>query len=150
MKTSPAGIALIQSFESCRLRAYQDSVGIWTIGWGHTHAVREHDTCTQAEADELLQLDLGVAEDGVNALVKVDLLQCEFDALVSFAYNVGLDMDTDEVAEGLGDSTLLRKLNVGDLFGAANEFPKWNKAGGGVLAGLIRRRAAERALFMGV
>jgi len=89
-------------------------------------------------------------EPGVLRLVKVPLTQGQFDALVCFAYNVGLDDDADTLAEGLGDSTLLRKVNAGDFSGAAAEFAKWNKNDGKVMLGLRRRRAAERALFIGM
>src|SRR3990167_7938116 len=121
MKTSPAGIALIQHFESCRLEAYQDEGGVWTIGWGHTEGVCSGDVVTQHQADILFEQDLEWFERGVDRLVRVPLTQGQFDALVSFAYNVGLDEDTDTKAEGLGDSTLLRKLNAGDYPGAKAE-----------------------------
>ena len=152
MKIGEAGLALIQSFEQCRLKAYPDPGSAdgepWTIAWGHTGGVKEGDTCTQEEADALQLLDLAIAESGVDSLVKVPITQNQRDALISFAYNVGLDMDTDQVAEGLGDSTLLRKLNAGDVAGAAAEFPKWNKNDGKVMNGLTRRRLAEQKLFL--
>lgn len=147
MKTSAAGIALIKSFESCRLAAYDDGVGVWTIGWGHTKGVKPGDVCTQQQADDWFDEELQEFEGYVNQLVTVPLTQNQFDALVSFTYNVGPDIDSDTIAEGLGDSTLLRKLNAGDYFGAAAEFQKWNRAGGQVMRGLTRRREAERALF---
>lgn len=149
MKTSPTGIALIKSFESCRLAAYQDSGGVWTIGWGHTKGVKQGDTCTQAQADAWFDQELPEYEGYVNQLVRVSLSQHEFDALVSFTYNIGPDIDADNIAEGLGDSTLLRKLNAYDYVGAANEFPKWNRVGGQVVNGLTRRRHAERRMFLG-
>jgi len=148
MKLSKRGEALIKSFESCRLRAYLDGGGVWTIGFGHTNGVKQGDTCTQEEADALFDAEIVIYEDGVNSLVKAPINQNEFDALVSFAYNVGLDIDTDDVAEGLGDSTLLKKLNKWDYAGAAAEFPKWNKDNGIVVNGLTRRRKAEQALFL--
>jgi len=148
MRLSERGEALIKSFESCRLRAYLDGGGKWTIAWGHTNGVKQGDTCTQEEADALFDAEIVIYEDGVNSLVKAPINQNEFDALVSFAYNVGLDIDTDDVAEGLGDSTLLKKLNKWDYDGAAAEFPKWNKDNGMVVAGLTRRRKAEQALFL--
>lgn len=141
MKTSPAGIALIQSFESCRLMAYRDSVNVLTIGWGHTGKVWPGMTITQEQADALLSADLARFEAGVAKLAKVSLAQHEFDALVSFAFNCGLG--------NLESSTLLRKLNAGDKAAAGAEFPRWNKAGGKVLRGLTRRREAERAMFLG-
>ena len=148
MNIGAAGIALIKEFEGCKLRAYQDGGGVWTIGWGHTgQEVVEGLTWTQEEADAALMGDLEEAVEGVNRLVMVPLTQNEFDALVSFAFNVGTDIDADTKAEGLGDSTLLRKLNESDYDGAAREFAKWNKDNGKIVAGLTRRRMAETALF---
>lgn len=151
MKTSATGIHLIKHFESFRSVRYLCAGGKWTIGWGHTKGVTENTKpITIAEGDALLAEDLEEFEDAVSYLVKVPLLQCQFDALVSFAFNVGPDIDADTIAEGLGDSTLLKKLNAGNYIGAADEFPKWNKAKGKVLAGLVKRRAAERAMFLGI
>ena len=145
MQTSPDGIALIKKFEGCRLTAYQDSVGVWTIGYGWTNHVdgkpiRAGMTIKQETAERLLKTGLVSYESDVSRLVKVRLKQGEFDALVSFTYNLG--------ARSLSTSTLLRKLNAGDYAGAADEFLRWNKAGGKVLNGLTRRREAERALFL--
>ena len=146
MRTSPAGRAFIGRHEGLRLSAYRDAAGIWTIGYGHTAAAGPPVpvaamTITAAEADAILGRDLARFEAAVARLVTVALSQGEFDALVSFAFNVG---------EGaLGRSTLLKKLNAGDRSGAAAEFGRWNKAGGRVLAGLTRRRAEERAMFSG-
>lgn len=148
MKTSQAGIALIKSFESCRLKAYLDGGGVPTIGVGHTHGVKMGDVITQQEADEIFELDLKIFEDGVARLVKVPITENEHAALVSFAFNVGLDEDTDDVAEGLGDSTLLRKLNRMDYKGAADQFLLWVKDNGVVVRGLVRRREAERDMFL--
>lgn len=145
---SNAGLAMIKRFEGLRLVAYQDSVGVWTIGYGHTRAVRSGDVCTEAEADTFLRDDCREAEVGVNWLIKVPITQSQFDALMSFSFNLGTDIDEDFKAEGLGDSTLLKKLNLGDHQGAADEFLRWNKAGGKVLAGLTARREAERELFL--
>lgn len=125
--------------------------GVWDIGFGHVIRAdlgEERRTITPDEAELLLDFDLRLFEDGVNRLLTHPVAQCQFDALLSFAYNVGLDEDTDDVAEGLGDSTLLRLVNIGDFARAANEFAKWNKAGGRVVEGLTRRRAAERSMFM--
>ena len=145
MQTSEKGIALIKQFEGCRLTAYQDSVGVWTIGYGWTKPVdgkpiRAGMTIKQETAERLLKTGLVSYENDVSRLVKVDLTQGQFDALVSFTYNLG--------ARSLSTSTLLRKLNAGDYAGAADEFLRWNKAGGKVLNGLTRRREAERALFL--
>lgn len=145
MQTSEKGIALIKQFEGCKLTAYQDSVGVWTIGYGWTQPVdgkpiRAGMTIKQQTAERLLKTGLVSYESDVSRLVKVGLTQGQFDALVSFTYNLG--------ARSLSTSTLLRKLNAGDYAGAADEYLRWNKAGGKVLNGLTRRREAERALFL--
>ena len=145
MQTSDKGIALIKAFEGCKLTAYQDSVGVWTIGYGWTQPVdgkpiRSGMTIKRGTAERLLKIGLVSYESDVSRLVKVGLTQGQFDALVSFTYNLG--------ARSLSTSTLLRKLNAGDYSLAAEEFPRWNKAGGKVLNGLTRRREAERALFL--
>ena len=156
MKTSQqGGVTVMHHFENCKLKAYPDPGSKngepWTIGWGHTGPeVKPGLVWTQAQADAAFLEDLRSFERDVGSLVKVPLTQGQFDALVSFAYNVGSDIDTDTIAEGLGDSTLLRKLNAGDYEGAAQEFKKWNKNDGKVMRGLIRRRAAEEALFRGM
>lgn len=141
MKTGARGLALIKEFEGCELEAYQDVVGVWTIGYGHTGADVDPDLyITQAVADELLARDLARFEAGVSRMAKVPLTQNEFDALVSFSFNLGL--------ANLAGSTLLRLLNAGQKVAAAAEFPRWNRAGGRVLAGLTRRRVAEQSLFL--
>lgn len=148
MITSEAGLAFIRGFEKCRLTAYRDGGGVWTIGWGATGPEVRHGLMwTQEQADKRFEDDIAYFEDGVNALVKVPITQEQFDALVSFAYNCGLDQDADTKAEGLGDSTLLRLLNLSDYNGAANEFHKWNKDNGVPVAGLTRRRAGEEIMF---
>lgn len=135
------GIRLIKSFEGLRLKAYQDSVGVWTIGYGTTSGVRPGMVITEAQAEEFLRRDLRRFEQAVDDLVKVPLTDDQFAALVSFTYNVG---------EGaLESSTLLRLLNQRDYQGAADQFLRWDKAGGQSLPGLTRRRRAERALFLG-
>ncbi|HHD2942115.1 TPA: lysozyme [Enterobacter kobei] len=145
MQTSDKGISLIKQFEGCKLTAYQDSVGVWTIGYGWTQPVdgktiRAGMTIKQETAERLLKTGLVSYESDVSRLVKVGLTQGQFDALVSFTYNLG--------TRSLSTSTLLRKLNAGDYAGAADEFLRWNRAGGKVLNGLTRRREAERALFL--
>jgi len=146
MQISNKGIALIRQFEGLRLDAYQDSVGVWTIGYGWTQPVDGKPvsaamTIIKEETEErLLRTGLVSYESDVSKLVKVKLTQGQFDALVSFAYNLG--------ARPLSTSTLLKKLNAGDYRGAADEFQRWNKAGGKELAGLTRRREAELALFL--
>jgi GH24 family phage-related lysozyme (muramidase) len=143
MKTSQNGVNLIKSFEGLVLHAYKpvSTEKYWTIGYGHYGSdVREGSTVSKEEAEQLLKYDLGKYEYGVSQMVKVPLNVNQFDSLVSFAYNCGL--------EALRSSTLLKKLNAGDYQGAANEFSKWVNAGGKQLAGLVRRRAEEKALFL--
>ncbi|MBY0444878.1 MAG: lysozyme [Burkholderiales bacterium] len=140
MQTGKNGIALIQKFEGLRLTSYQDSVGIWTIGDGHTGAdVKPGMTINPSQVLILLQQDLERFESGVNKSVKVPLTQNQFDALISFSYNVGLG--------NFSKSTLLKRLNEANYSGAADQFPRWNKAGGQILKGLVDRRNAEAALF---
>ncbi len=143
MKTSNKGIELIKRFEGLRLKAYQDSRGTWTIGYGHTGGVKSGDTITEQEAVELLARDLKTAEDAVNEQ-NLSLSQNQFDALVSFVFNVGTD--------NFEGSTLLKKakLNANDPT-IRYEFSRWNKVKfNGVyipIAGLTRRRAAEADLY---
>lgn len=139
MKLSAAGLDLLKRSEGFRANAYQDSGGVWTIGYGTTKDVQPGDTCTEEQASQWLRRDVLSAEWAVMKLVEVPMTQGQFDALVDFTYNLG------EAA--LAKSTLLRKLNAGDYAGAAAEFPKWCHAGNQVLPGLVTRRAAERALF---
>lgn len=141
MTLNQAGIDLIKSFESCRLEAYRDIVGILTVGWGHTGAdVYEGMEINQAAADAFLAKDLEKFCDGVFELLTGDAVSSNaFSALVSFAYNCGLG--------NLKNSTLLKKVNAGDLTGASAEFVKWDRAGGQVVEGLLRRRQAEAKLF---
>ena len=151
-KLSPSGAALIKAFESCQKRdgglfkAYVCPAGVLTIGWGHTNTLgRAFDKTarwTQQDCDDVFAEDMAVFEQLVTAMVKVPLKQHQFDALVSFAYNVG--------GGNLRSSTLLRKLNAGDYDGAALEFHKWNRSNGKVLPGLVRRRAAEALLFQNI
>lgn len=149
MKISKAGLELIKKWEGCKLTAYLCSAGVLTIGYGHTGSdVYKGMKITQAQADAFLQRDVIRFEKDVTSLVKVPVTQNQFDALVCFAFNVGSDIDADTIAEGLGDSTLLRKVNSKDFVGAAAEFVKWNKAGGKVLNGLTSRRLDETKLFL--
>lgn len=143
MQTSVKGRALIESFEGLRLRVYNDIDGYPTIGYGHKLLPGESYPygITQQEADALLARDLVRTEDGVNFLVRVPLTQGQFDALVDFTYNLGIG--------SLGESTLLRLLNQGDYAGAAAQFPLWDHAGADVSAGLLRRREAEKEMFLG-
>lgn len=140
MKVSNNGINLIKRFEGLELKSYKDSVGILTIGYGHTNAVKAGDVVTGEQADAFLREDLQVAELTVNTNVKVKLTQGQFDALVSFVFNLG--------SGNFVKSTLIKKLNAGDYAGAADEFGKWGNAGGKKLPGLVKRRAAEREVFL--
>jgi lysozyme len=140
------GIALIKQFEGLELKAYPDpgtGGDPWTIGYGHTGPeVRKGLVINQAQADAYLRADLAKFERAVSQLVTRPITDDMFSALVSFVYNLG--------PANLKASTLLKKLNAGDFQGASDEFPKWNKAAGKVLAGLTKRRRAEQALFRGV
>lgn len=155
-KTSQLGLNLIKHYEGCSLVGYQkvyngkkDPI---TIGYGHTgmvngKAITVGQKITLADAEIILKMDLLKFEKDVISLVKKPITQSKFDALVSFAFNVGPDIDADTIAEGLGDSTLLKYVNAGNFTAAANEFIKWNKAGGIVLNGLTCRRMSEAMLF---
>lgn len=144
-KVNAKGIELIKSFEACVLTAYQDSIGVWTIGWGNTQyengvSVKKGDKITQQRADELFKLILSRLESGTYALLKQKVNSNQFSALVSFAYNCGL--------KNLRSSTLLQKVNSNPSDPTIrNEFAKWDKAGGKVLRGLTRRRKAEADLY---
>lgn len=138
------GQKVLKYFESCRLKAYWDANGrAWTIGWGQTGPdVHEGLVITQAQADQLLRMRLSREfVPGVLSALSRSVEQCELDAMVDLAYNIGV--------AAFQDSTLVRKFNAGDIGGAADEFPRWNRSGGKVLLGLRRRRAADRALFLG-
>ena len=140
-KLSKTGAEFIASFEGFRADAYWDLWGqVWTIGYGHTSGVVAGQKVTKAKALKLLQEDAATAARAIRDLVHVRLNQNQFDALVSFVFNLG--------AGSLAESTLLKKLNKGNYKGAAREFVKWDHAGGEVLAGLTRRREAEAALFL--
>jgi lysozyme len=137
---SGKGLALTEQFEGCRLTAYQDQVGVWTIGYGHTGSeVCAGMTITPEDAQALLARDVSNAAAFVNQIVQVDLTQEEFDALVDFVFNLGVG--------AFERSTLLRLLNAGEFAAAAAQFALWDRAGGAVVAGLLRRRQAETALF---
>lgn len=139
MQPSQAAIDLIKAAEGLRLTAYRDSAGILTIGYGSTGGIKSGQTITREQAEEMLVDDLDEAADAVRKLVTVPLTQGQFDALVSFTFNLG--------AGRLRDSTLLRLLNQGKYGEAAAQFRFWVMAGGQTLPGLVKRRAAERALF---
>lgn len=138
-RTSQAGIDLIKRFEGLRLTAYKDSAGIWTIGYGHTGNVSKGQRLTEKQAEVLLKQDLKAAEHYVRRTK--GLKQHEFDALVSLTFNIG--------GGAFLKSTLRKKLEAGQKLDVPAEFLKWRKAGGRVLKGLLRRRIAEAALFVG-
>ena len=140
MNISKKGIDLIKRFEGCRLKAYRCPAGVWTIGYGHTNNVRPDDIITQDDAEELLKRDLKVHEDNVKRVVKIALTQNQFDALVSFEYNVGYG--------AFANSTLLKLLNAGNYNGASKQFERWVYAGDRVLEGLVKRRKEEKGLFL--
>jgi lysozyme len=140
MKASGAARALIRQFEGCYLQAYRCPAGLATIGVGHTRGVRMGDRCSVQQADVWLTEDLADAEDAVRTLVKVSLTQDMFDALVSFTFNLGV--------KRLAESTLLILVNRRNYKAAAEQFARGNKSAGEVLPGLVKRRAAEAALFM--
>lgn len=145
MKTSKAGLDLIKRWEGCRLTAYQDSVGVWTIGYGLTSAaglitVGKGLTITQKQADDYLVAALAKYEAAVSKAISRTMTQAQFDAFVSLCYNIG--------PGAFAGSTVVKRFNAGDIAGAADAILMWNKAGGKVLKGLENRRADERALFL--
>jgi lysozyme len=144
MKTSDAGRKFIESWEGCYLHAYRDSVGVVTIGYGHTNAagpprIQMGDNWNQALADDTLSHDLGAVELDVDKLIKVPLNQAQFDALVSFQYNTGWLAHPG--------CSLRNLINAREFELAAKDFHIYDLAGGHVLAGLLRRREAEAAMF---
>jgi lysozyme len=141
MNTSTEGLALIKKFEGLELNAYRCAAGVWTIGYGHTKDVERGDVWTEAQADDALKHELIEFEGYINDLVECSLTQNQFDALVSWVYNLG--------PANLQASTLLKKLNAEDYEDVPSQLKRWNKAGGKVLEGLIRRREAEALLFQG-
>lgn len=139
MECGSKGIALIKEFEGCRLKAYKCPAGVWTIGYGWTIGVKPGDVWTQAKAEEMLAK--GVKPYADAAEVKCPhSTQNQFDAMVSLCYNIG--------PGNFAKSSVARLHNAGNFTGAADAFLKWNKGGGKVLAGLTRRRQAERNLYM--
>ena len=137
---SDSGFALTKRFEGIRLTAYPDSGGVWTIGYGHTGpGVYAGLTITQDQADIFLQSDIARAVTAVNKLVTAPINQNQFDALVDFAFNLGI--------ASLAASTLLRYVNNGDFAAAAAQFPLWDHCNGRILPGLLERRQAEEQLF---
>jgi lysozyme len=141
VKISENGIAFIKGFESCRLKAYRDSGGIWTVGFGSTGKdIGKETIWTQEQADDRFVKDLGVMETWVNKFVTVELTQNQFDALVDFTYNCG--------PGALQHSHLLKELNAGNKELAAAQFKRWATVHGRVVDGLMKRRIMERNLFL--
>ncbi len=137
---SDAGLALTRRFEGLRLTAYADAAGVWTIGYGHTGpGVHEGLTITEHQAEIFLECDIARAVTGVNRLVTAAIRQNHFDALVDFAFNLGV--------AALSGSALLRYVNAEDFAAAAAEFPRWDHVKGRTLPGLLLRRQAEARLF---
>ena len=141
MQISKTGIELLKHFEGCELKAYQDSVGVWTIGYGHTKGIYEGLEITQSEAEKMLQDELPEYEGYVTDKVVPMLQQHEYDALVCWVYNLG--------PTNLSSSTMLKKLNAGEFKEVPFQMKRWDKAGGQPLLGLTRRRNAEALLFKG-
>ena len=140
MHISEKGLNLIKKFEGLRLKAYKCPAGKLTIGYGHTNNVRPDDVITEAQATELLIRDVLDVEGVINRLVTKTLNQGQFDACISFIFNLG--------AGNFQRSTLLRKINQGDFVGASREFSRWIYAGGKILNGLKKRREEEKQLFL--
>lgn len=141
MRISQNGIDLIKRFEGCRTKAYQDTGGVYTIGWGHIKGVKRGDTAMLAECEKFLQDDLADAEEALSDLVKVPLHQNQYDALCAFVFNVG--------KKRFESSTLLKKLNAGLFDQAAAQFLRWIYDNGKVITGLVNRRQSESDLFKG-
>jgi len=141
MKISQEGIALIKKFEGCELEAYKCPAGVWTIGYGHTKDVKEGDRINKDEANYLLEEEMIEYEGYINDMVEVPLEQNQFDALTSWVYNLG--------SSNLMSSTMLTLLNESKYNEIPQQIKRWNKAGGKVLDGLVKRREAEALLFEG-
>ena len=145
MRCNDAGIEIIKHFEGWSAKAYQDPIGIWTIGYGSIwdldgeRVTGSTPVLTEAEGEQLLRRELHHVEKAVSRLILVELTENAFSSLCSFTYNLG--------STRLKSSTLRAKLNRGDYMGASAEFPKWRRAGGRILPGLVRRRVEERKLF---
>ena len=145
MRTNKAGLDLIKEFEGWRAKAYKCPAGVWTIGYGHTSmagapTVKPGMVITREEGEQILRRDLKIYEDGVKTAIRVPLNSNQFSACVSLCYNIGVG--------GFRKSSVARFCNQSQWQKAADAFALWNKAGGRVLPGLTRRRAAEASLFM--
>ena len=142
MQLSNKGHDLLKYFEGCELEAYQDSVGVWTIGYGHTKGVHEGMVITQEQAEQMLLDELKEYEGYVEDMVEVELTQEQFDALVVWGSTLG--------PTHFKNSTLLKRINEGNFEDVPYQMKRWNKAGGKVLLGLERRREAEAKMFQGL
>jgi len=141
MHISQEGLSLIKKFEGCELNAYKCAANVPTIGYGSTHGIKMGMSISKARAEELLLEDIAVYEDAVKECVKVPLHQHQFDALISWTFNLG--------GSNLNSSTMLKVLNTGAYEDVPVQIKRWNKANGKVLDGLTRRRLAESLLFEG-
>ena len=141
MNISNEGLSLIKKFEGCELDSYKCAAGVWTIGYGSTHGIEKGMSISKSRAEELLLEDIAQFEDIVDKAVSVNLSQNQYDALVSWTFNLG--------GGNLNSSTMLKVLNAGDYENVPEQIKRWNKANGNVLEGLIRRREAEALLFAG-
>lgn len=136
-----SALNLIREFESCVLHVYRDAVGIPTIGYGHVLQRGERlNTITKLDAERLLAADIAPRVIALRSMLRQPATENQFNAMLSWMFNVG--------ESAARRSTLIRKFNAGDIDGAANEFRRWCYAGGKVLRGLVRRRRAERNLFL--
>jgi lysozyme len=141
MNISENGIKLIKQFEGCRLKAYKCPAGVLTIGYGHTGSdVKEYTIISQQQAEHYLKNDIIIHSNNVSRLVKRPLTQNQFDALVSFEYNVGYG--------NFASSTMLKLLNKGNYKAASEQFDRWVYANKKKLQGLVKRRKAEKELFL--
>ena len=140
MNISQNGINLIKQFEGLRLEAYQCAAGVWTIGFGHTSGVKQGDKITFGQAEDFLRSDLEKFENAINNLVTAELNQNQFDAMISFVFNIGIN--------AFKKSTMLKFLNNNSFPLAAGQFDRWIKSKGKVLEGLVKRRKAEKELFL--
>ena len=141
MQISTEGISLIKKFEGCELESYQCAAGVWTIGFGSTHNIEEGMNISKDRAEELLLEDIAEFEESVLESVDMPMSQHQFDALVYWTFNLG--------PNNLKSSSMLKVLNSGNYEDVPEQIKRWNKAGGKVLDGLIRRREAEALLFSG-
>lgn len=140
MNISNNGMQFICRWEGVRYEAYQDTGGVWTLGYGHTRGVRSGQRCSEEDAQAFLRSDLQSVETALAQKVTVPISQGQYDALASFVFNIG--------TSAFSQSTLLNKLQQRDYAGAAGEFPRWCHDNGRVINGLLARREAEQAMFL--